>query len=62
MSTLAVLVPGISSNFTIGTFLFRLVRRFAMGSMWIDFVCSLTVHAMQAMAALKSISRRIFAI
>jgi|SRR6516165_12771449 len=26
-----------SSNFTVGTFLFRLVRRFAMASMWIDF-------------------------
>jgi hypothetical protein len=28
------------SYFTFGTFLFRLVRRFAMDSVWVDFVRS----------------------
>jgi hypothetical protein len=42
-----VVVLCISSSFTFGTFLFCLVRRFAMGSVWIGFVRCLRARAMQ---------------
>ena len=39
-----------SSSFSVGAFLFRVVHRFTMASMWIDFVRSVRTDAAYMLA------------